>query len=86
MLNVKELVEATNGSFTGKVTATEGSFKNGTVENCTINTCTITKGCSITNDNGWNLYGDSTGPGWILDGVGIYNISLRLRYTPDGNF
>ena len=84
--DISGVITATNGSFNGKVTATEGSFKNGTVENCTINTCTITKGCSITNDNGWNLYGDSTGPGWILDGVGIYNVSLRLRYTPDGNF
>lgn len=79
-------VYADNGSFNGKVTATEGSFKNGTVENCTINTCTITKGCSITNDNGWNLYGDSTGPGWILKGVGTYNVSLYLQYTPNGNF
>lgn len=61
---------AKNAEIEGTVNATEGVFKN----------CEIGNGCTIINDNGWNLYGDSTGRGWKLDGVGTMTVEFHLRY------
>ena len=61
---------AKNAEISGIINAKKGAFEN----------CEIGNGCTIKNDNGWNLVGDSTGRGWKLDGVGTMTVEFYLRY------
>lgn len=64
-------IEAVNGKFTGEINATSGVFEY----------CTIGRGCRLFSENGWNLYGDSTGAAWQLQGRSQLEILLNLEYT-----
>lgn len=67
----KGFFRALNAEIQGKIIAKSGTFSN----------CIIDKSCEIHNENGWNLLGDSTGPGWILKGIGSLPINFSIEGT-----